>query len=105
MLDMTVLESAAWGEGGALAFGFYMTIQAFKIVGAPGARTDALANLALGVFVGPLAAAVFQGAVLYWMPKLDPKAIDVTLGVIAVPAIPKFAAFVQDKFFSKGDGK
>ena len=105
MPDLSMLEPAAWGEAGGLAYGLYMVIQAFKSAGAPGARTDALANLVLGVFVSPLAATVFTGAVLFIMPKLDPKAVEVTLGVISVPAIPKFAAWAQDKLFNSGGKK
>ena len=45
------------GLAGALAYGFYGVIQAFRVPGAsPGARGKALTDLALGVFVGPLRA-------------------------------------------------
>lgn len=108
MPDVRALAPAAWGLAGALAWGFCMLIAAFRTPGAaPGARTTALLNLALGVFLGPLAAVVFGDAVTFLIPRLDPKAVEVTLGVVAVPIFPRAAEAAQNRLLKalNGDGK
>ena len=102
MLDAHDLAPAAWGLAGALAYGLYMVLQAFRTPSAnPGGRVSALLELALGAFVGPLASSVFTSGCLFWAPRLDPRAVSVTLGLISVPALPRFIRFVQRKLFSK----
>lgn len=106
MFDAREFAPALWGLAGALAYGLSMVMLAFRTPeAAPGARRKALLDLALGVFVGPLGATVFGSIVLFWIPKLDPKAVHVTLGLIAVPALPRFVEWVQDELFSRLRGK
>ena len=93
---------ALWGLAGALTYGLYMVLQAFRTPDAnPGARTSALLELALGVFVGPLTSLVFTGGVLFWAPRLDPRAVSVTLGLISVPALPRFIRWAQRTLFAR----
>ena len=102
MIDTRDFEPAAWGLAGALAYGLYMVLQAFRTPNAnPGGRTSALLELALGAFIGPLASAVFTSSCLYWAPRLDPRAVSVTLGLISVPALPRFIRWVQRRLFTK----
>ena len=54
MIDLRELAPAAWGLAGALAYGFYGVIQAFRVPGADvGARRKALFDLALAPVLGP----------------------------------------------------
>ena len=95
MLDPRDVAAALWGEAGALAYGLFMLIQAFRTPGvAPGARGKAMGDLALGVFVGPLASTVFTSGCLFMFPRFDPRAVEMTLGVVAVPGFPAFVKFV-----------
>ena len=105
MIDPPALATAAWGLAGALAYGFYGVIQAFRVPGAsPGARGKALTDLALGVFVGPLAATIFTSGCLFIAPHFDARAVSVTLGVVAVPGFPAFVRYVVGMIPKPKDG-
>lgn len=105
MIDVRTIP-AFWGLCGALAWSATMLILAFyDPTATAAARSRAVAELVLGLFVGPIAAEVFSGAVLFWVPRLDFRAVALTLGLIAVPFLPKYAKWAQDKLFSKLEDK
>ena len=105
MIDLRELAPAAWGLAGALAYGFYGVIQAFRVPGADvGARRKALFDLALAPVLGPLAASILTSSCLAIAPKFDPRAVEVTLGLIAVPGFPAFLKLALSMIPKPKDG-
>ena len=102
MLDPRDVAAAAWGLAGALAYGLYMVLQAFRTPNAnPGARSSALLDLAYGVLLGPLASAILTPFIVKNVPALDPRAVAVNLGLISVPILPRYLRWLQAKIMTK----